>query len=566
MFLSVRSFVALISILIFVLGCDSNKDNPKDYWVLNEPQLLVWDTSSEASARGFTKSVSEFSPEDIKESLDYKSYIEFKDLEPNIEFEINSSCKKQDGTDDSVHSKKSKLTKSKHIYLYNFLPDEVLYDESSNNELSFYVCDFAIKAINSIDSKHSFALNGLKINTFVGNELNLDAVGADTKSSDRSILFNKKENALPLPNVYINDRAFVFRTDNSRMKILAPAYVKCAGENNKFDLSFYEGELISSDLKEALMKTLPEGSTTFLKKCRLFSMIAPQQVGEPGFEYPKKWAWSDYFNIIFDGPKIGLEIEQIDTTDFYPFNDGDFKERQTHIFNIKFTNQSKKKIRINLPSDQTIPAVINPIVYNIQKPEFKPKKSHNWQGFAMFQSLEEFNTELYFLYEGQRVIDLALEPGEEKIINLYIDKNFKCNFKPIAHNETHPTAERGFRLRAIGESMDKLKVEYLNQGVLEVFPIDFSWNNLFTNSNNSTTSTKNIDGKQKAYKTNYLQRNMSRDGAIDTLVLRSTADINFKKVTPTFGMYPVITGLEKGLYPPNYGYYESQNTFCEQVY
>jgi hypothetical protein len=596
----------LIPSLLFLFGCSSNDSKPKDYWNLNEPQVFAWDTSEEANVKGFSVKVSKFNSDKIKDTLDYQSYVQFKDTTSDINLEIKTSCKQDINntntpedtnqnnntnissieSSDQTLSQKFKITKADKLYFYSYLPDQVIYDDVYQSSSPNFKCNFKFTAINKINSKHEFSINDLSINTFRRNVLTINSVETEKKNpTAKTILPNRQNKKLILPSIYYNQKGqtYVIDKDLKKTKLVDPGYIQCIGKNNKLKLATYNNELVSS-IGDVLMDQLNDGVTTFLKKCRVITKIKSDDDSLPeddGNTAGLRTVWSEYFNVIFEEPKISVEVEQINNSgENYPFNKGTYLDHSTHAFDLVFSNDSNKEVLIRLPSKQNIQATLTPLIYNVQRDDFKAVAK--WDGLTVLESPEEFLTELRFMSEGERIAEFILKPQSQKIINIEIDKNFNCSFSPVQKAEGDQTSERGFRIKAIDLNSEDnmLTIDYKNQGAMDSYPEFFSFNSLLESAQNKGLKTI-INGKKvKRTNTNYLQWNINRTTAIDTIVFRNLKDINTPAVSFSndlnYGyqlsiaeyMRLQISNAKKksDFYPSSISPYQPDKTYCTQVY
>ncbi len=531
------SFLEVLYLVVAILlgGCGSKSSNPKDYWTLNEPQIYAWDTSEDANFRGTNSLLSEFSSTQITKALGYDSYLLFKDRETVVNLEVQTKCINQTTQQTYTAKMVGKIPKSLKVYLYNYLPDQVTFDDLDQNHSSDYLCNFDFIASNTITSKHSFSLNNLVINTSLQNELEIIAMPKDGSFIERTIMPIGRTTMAQRPSVYFNDGKNTFLFDKKIHKglLTGPASIKCAGEGNTFSVQSRNDNLLNS-LAETFSNLMLDGNTAFLKKCRVLAEIDLED--SPLFETSKadretRKVWSEYFNIIFDQPSLQLSVirNPLVASEGYPFNTSGYLDGSVTIFQIEILNSSKQPLNINFPSKNKILGQMIPLIYNAQRADFKPVNTYNdWGGLRIIQTHESFETELKFMSGGQRVTAVNIPVGEKKSIDIVVDKTFNCALPFPDIISTVPLAERGFIFKAIplGSEEDNLVIDYLNQNSMDSFPDLFSLNALLESSEAKFFSIRNSQTRQRAFKTNELQLNMNRSTAIDTLVLRTTADLS----------------------------------------
>lgn len=529
-------------VLILLSACSGSDSNPKDYWDLEEPTIHTWDTDISAKTLVNTKPISEFKSSEIHSSLGYKSFLKFQDMPPEIKFEIFTECLEVFGEDQiqtskpRIFSKTSFHDRSDVLFFYDFLPDPVLSDDVFTEISSSYSCDYRITAINSINSKIHYNIKDLKINTNRKNEINLFSK-LDEKSPLKSIDVNPDRAITDLPSLYLDEDSSVtyeMGLNLTHHLMTGPGSIKCIG-HEKIELNPINKLIVLNDIVNPLKSKALDTDSTFFKKCRVLSMIDSADNINDGQDesFSKKvrrQVWSEYFNVIFEQPKIAIDIKDNPElrNEAYPFNRELHLENEVMAFKITFTNNSKSALVMRLPSSQRIEAVLNPIAFLIQLPGFKPAAHKNWPGLRSHQLKEEFMSEIKFTLDGEVVSEFTLFANSSKTLELILVKNFKCEIANIeSSNSPYKNAERGFRIQAIplNSEEDKITIDYMNRGDFETFPETFSFDRLLqkASSNLETTRIVNLDGRRE--KTNFLQMTNSRTHAIDTLVFRSVLDI-----------------------------------------
>ena len=275
---------------------------------------------------------------------------------PKIRFFEEDSKKLEEIKKSKGFSKFTENITARTHFLYNYLPDEVIFDPFYGYEGLFinYECSFKITAQNKIGSTHKFQLRGLLFNTSQANELNLETHlnEGSSRSSDSSdqvaktIQSYSKDNKYPFLT-YEEDK-FTYKISHySSINFLAPTQLRCLGDQNSFNFPEYEGRIsaVNFSLRSAFQPDLGFVSTAFLKKCRVISKINSTDMGG------QKVIWSDYFNIIFDRPQIEISqtFENYDPREVYPKNQGTYRDLRYGAFYMRFTNKSKRPVRIHLP-------------------------------------------------------------------------------------------------------------------------------------------------------------------------------------------------------------------------
>lgn len=580
-----------IVIMGLALGACSREDQPKDYWQMSPPilvysethskeeeeeedppktrSLLVSDMSKKSKDLWTSRSFGgRTSPYLTKNSLSYKTHLEFRDLDPHVKFDILTHCNyfssneaaflenmqeklsfkdseeefsklggdikrvlfREELSEETLQSleaiKKSrgfsKLTpymNSKIHFLYNYLPDEVIFDPFYGiKDLSInYDCSFNITARNKIGSTHRFQIKGLIFNTSQANELSLKTYDNESSSSSDDSLkqVSKTSQSYSRDNDYpfltYENNKFTYKLSHyNSQNFLTPTRIKCLGQENDFYFPEYKDKILPLNfrLRDVFESRLAPGSTAFLKKCRVISKIEP--MNKDG----QKVIWSDYFNVIFDRPQIEVSqiFEKHDPRERYPYSKGTYKDEPYGVFGMKFSNYSKKRsVRIHLPKIKSKSVKFGVLARDMQNPNKRVLKVGSRQSMKRFnqyvQVQEEFWGSIWFATKNlERIYVFDLNPEESLEIQLVIDKPFSCTFLnrgplgPFYENG----AESGFRISAldIRQGSDLVRVDYYNQGQFERFPSTYFWHQLFSSY------------------PNHLKKNLKTPFAIDTYVVR----------------------------------------------
>lgn len=529
-------------ILIFftfsLISCSSN--NPKDYWDLEEPVIHFWDTDANARVSETTIPASEFKTTDVNSHLGYNSFIVFPSLPPEIKFSIQTSCTEAPDSESSetlrTYTNTSNYERSDRLYFYDFLPKEVLVDNKFINQSFSYLCDYKITAINAINSKILYQFDNLKINTSEKNEINIYSKQTDSDIR-KSIAVDPEHAITDFPSLYLYEGAnlnFEMGINLTDYKLTGPGYIKCMGHEN-INLRQNNNLILLNEIVDPLKLKKADTNATFLKKCRIItnldsntnlSLDAQTSVNNSS----RRTVWSEYFNVVFEKPELEINIEhnpELRTTK-YPFNYETYLDSEFVAFKINFKNRSKSNLKMRLPSLQKIEAQLNPLVYFMQLPGFKPVDNSVWGGLRTYQLQETFNSEIKFFLNGVQVSEFNIEKDAIKTIDLVMYKKFKCTL-PVNNqsNHSYKTTERGFRVQALplDSEDDKIIIDYQNMGQLESFPETFSFNKLLENANTNLQATRVVNLNGNREDTNFLQMTNQRTHVIDTLIFRSVRDI-----------------------------------------
>lgn len=585
----------LLLLLILSAGC--NKSGVKDYWKLNEPEVFAWDTSEDANRRGFSSKYKNFNSASIKENLDYKSYLQFNNLTSENKFIINTTCTdiKTSKTytynsDPNKENKRIAPPITQKLYFYNYLPTEVIHNQSFEDADSFFKCNFHFNISNAINSDYDIEINDIPINTNKSNIIQILSQEREKNTGLRTIISKNIHKDSLYPNIfYTNDtHSYVIENIQKNTQLIGPAVVECLGKNNTFPIESLDGSSLIS-LESIFFNFVKKNSNIpFLKKCRVLAKVRfptnDNVMGNDGFSNELRNVWSEYFNIIFEEPKFNIEVTNIadtQTSDIYPYNNGDYLDKAFVLYGLKITNPTNKHVKIHLPSDKKIEGVISPIIYNIQREDFKIQETRFWPGLEYYELPEEFVTEIYFVKDGERVVEIDLKPNSSSSFSIEVNKNFYCMLKPHKHyfrlTSQQPTSERGFRLRSIdfNSPQNFLKVEYKNQNKVETFPYLLAFDKIIENSASNNNLLEDNSPKSKI---NYLQMTFDRTTAIDAVFLRSTNDLIFPVATKqnpwdlphdiTYHsmQHEVKQIKEHNTIPNKFEKLQTERQFCQQVY
>lgn len=572
-----RLIFTVFPILAFVIsGCD---DNPKDYWRANEPQIFAWDTSEDANYRGMNMELSEFSSNQISKALGYESYLLMKDRESIEDFNVFTECENVMTKRKANVSKEITIPKSMKVYIYDLLPDDVIYDSSDDNESADYKCSFQLVAGNTISTKHDFYLKNITINTSAKNEINVIAIDKTKSNIERSIHPINRDTTAPRPSIYFNDEnnSYIFDKNLDFGKLVGPASIKCLGSGNSFEIKIRNNELQYS-LADVMFDIATAGETSFLNKCRISADLEISHHSDiteisSEIDHEKRKVWSDYFNIIFDEPSFDVNVTKVAESvgANYPFNNSNYLDAETPIFQIQITNTSKNRLVMHLPSQQKILAKLTPVFFNAQRPGFR-KHKRLWGGTNLMKTSETFESELKLEMNGQRVALIDLVPNESQTIDVLVNKNFRCAFNKFPYSKFEDTAERGFIVQAIelDSEQDMITIEYENQNKIQNFPDQFSFNSILSSSEGRFNSIRNTDSKQRQYKTNELQLNMNSDYVVDAIVYRTTDDLFDPGIS--FSNPVLAESIEmqqvknRDSYPAIVHAIQNEQQFCTQLY
>lgn len=612
-----KTFLTILTAFCTLMACSPKDSTPQDYWSLSEPQILIWDAAENARVSPLVQQLTDFDSSDIQTTLGYQSHILFSQLSSEVQFEIKTSCEeassnKKDSlnTDDSsnkdvsspmIFNKIKTLGSSKRIYFYDFLPDEILIDNNYKTQASDFVCDFDVTAKNEINSKHSFKIENLKINTFKGNFITINSIEGQTSNENqsienksnptiRTIFVNPNVIQTDLPSLFYNDSkmSYSMSLNQPEFEIKNPSYIQCQGSHNKFNLLNEFGELRSLDDIFKLKAT--DNSTTFLKKCRILAMIDKKSSFKSSSLdqnsilnknevqtldlSDQRLVWSEYFNVIFEEPKLELQTRMIDhTTNTYPFNQDTHLDPRIHLFDLDFTNKSNKKIKLHFPDRPSFEAKLTPIIIDMQKPNFKGHShpSKLFEGQKKHYSNDVFMSKIHFIDGSAPVTEFELQAGESKKIEIHLDKNFRCNFPKTNHYYIHPFAEVGFKIEALPLNIHHdsftMRLDYTNQGQLESYPESFNFENALKNIKNKVY--KNLKN-EKTVNINHLQIIPESEYVIATFLTRMFMDFQNPNYSQLFleSTYTQLLSYPArgiGLYSipkePDF-----EGSFCEQLY
>ncbi len=543
-----------LTLIIFTFGlisCGGNDSNLKDYWDLEEPIIHVSGTDANARVAQTSMPISQFKPSELTSSLGYESFLVFEGLTNEIKFLIETKCSEilEDGSKEKVRvfDSKSEYSRSDRIYFYDFLPEGVIVDDKFNNKSVSYSCDYKILAVNAINSKISYNLQNIKINTNEKNEIQIYSKELNSETR-RSIVVDPEHAITDLPSMYLYEGAnlnFEMGINLTQYKLTDPSYIKCI-DQEQIKLKYSNNEVLLNDIIEPMEASAFKTNSKFFKKCRVISNVDSNtnlelklnnQTGSSNSS--RRLLWSEYFNVIFEKPELEIDIEPIPElrTTLYPFNYETYLDNEFLAFKIHFTNKSKSSLKMRLPSLQSIEAKLNPLVYSIQLPGHKPVSASTWGGLRTYQLNEEFLSEIRFMMNGIQIYEFNIQKDATETVDMVMYKNFKCVLPSNnLSNHEHKTAERGFRIQALplDSEDDKIIIDYQNKGQLESFPETFSFNRLLESAlaNVKTTRLVNPDGKQS--NTNLLQLVDSRTHVIDTIIFRDLTDLEAPAV-PNFG-------------------------------
>ncbi len=442
---------------------------------------MPWDTAPEASNLALENSVSNFESDQINGSLDYKSYIQFGAIGADIRFSAELNCSNSESSKPIAAKKDFKLSSENKVYMYDLLPESMIFEPGYKNSSSDYRCDLKVVAGNKIDSSHEFTLASLPINTHSQNELNVFTFSNASKSPGKLSISNRNPlDITGFPSLEIDDnRSFEYMLESDLAGFeISEVKIKCLGDRNTYLLDHENSEL-NSDLNSKLRdKLFVANNVSFLKKCRALTILKPKSTQANNDKVSnRRVAWSEYFNVVFDRPVIEATTflnPELDRS--YPYNLGDYLDVKTHVFSIQFKNLSKKDLRLHLPDQNSIAAIQSPLITKMQRSDFGKRNGDKVElaGLQLEQVDQSFESSLEFMLDDEPVSAMMIPAGHEVLVKVFLDKNFACDFGLPNSDDPQTTAESGFRLQAIakGSDQDSLKVEYLNQGQLEKFPQD----------------------------------------------------------------------------------------------
>lgn len=440
--------IALVT--LFILSACGG-DSVKDYWKMDQPRLVA----QQGNGSNYTEKVIANPFNGQKNFIRNGSYLEFEKIGNGVSFDINVVCKKNGFVFNRVSLNQNI---SKRLFLYNYLPTEVLVETENEISEPEYNCAFGVTVKNPVNSKIHYTLHNLIVTT-----RDFYKVSIKHPNIMPQKIYENGYTKRIIVDLNSDPKAELIAALDENFFVMEDTSVVCDGESFMGPRSEFRSRdmSINSFFRQELFN-----ENYFFKKCRILTYSKNMPVDKTVSDEDAELVWSPYFSVFFRKPKLQVNFEAIDNQHNY-YSDNNmaynFKFAKIVIHNVGSVPAIVKLS--SLPFQGDVEILSDVFLPNAGSVHNLHLKSLNDLNLPVSRLKGAIKTKAWISNETPEYIDLA--SGEKAEVFLEISKNFSCSI--------YKNRESGFWFSGIKpySESDQIEVYVRNHNKVEKFPLDF---------------------------------------------------------------------------------------------